>query len=31
VAIDTDRLDVEQVAVEVMEWYRRRVSAMAGR
>jgi len=31
VAIDTDRLDVEQAAVEVLEWYRRRVSAMAGR
>ena len=31
VAIDTDRLNVEQVAVEVMEWYRRRVGAMAGR
>jgi shikimate kinase len=31
VAIDTDRLGVEQVAVEVLEWYRRRVSAMAGR
>ena len=31
VAIDTDRLDIEQVAVEVMEWYRRRVGAMAGR
>ena len=31
VAIDTDRRNVEQVAVEVMEWYRRRVGAMAGR
>ena len=31
VAIDTDRSDTEQVAVEVMEWYRRRVGAMAGR
>ena len=31
VAIDTDRHNVEQVAVEVMEWYRRRVGAMAGR
>jgi shikimate kinase len=31
VAIDTDRLNVEQVAVEVMEWYRRRIGAMAGR
>ena len=31
VAIDTDRLNVEQVAVEVLEWYRRRVGAMAGR
>ena len=31
VAIDTDRSDIEQVAVEVMEWYRRRVGAMAGR
>jgi shikimate kinase len=31
VAIDTDRLDLEQTAVEVLEWYRRRVGAMAGR
>jgi hypothetical protein len=31
VAIDTDRSDIEQVAVEVMEWYRRRIGAMAGR
>jgi shikimate kinase len=31
VAIDTDRHNVEQVAVEVMDWYRRRVGAMAGR
>jgi shikimate kinase len=31
VAIDTDRLNVEQVAVEVLEWYRRRVGVMAGR
>jgi len=31
VAIDTDRLNVEQVTVEVLEWYRRRVGAMAGR
>jgi shikimate kinase len=31
VAVDTDRLTIEQVAVEVMEWYRRRVGAMAGR
>ena len=29
--IDTDRHNVEQVAVEVMDWYRRRVGAMAGR
>ena len=29
--VDTDRLNVEQVAVEVLEWYRRRVGAMAGR
>ena len=27
----TDRNNVEQVAVEVMDWYRRRVGAMAGR
>jgi len=31
VAIDTDRLSLDQVAAEVLEWYRRRVSAMAGR
>jgi shikimate kinase len=31
VAIDTDRLNLEQTAVEVLEWYRRRVGAMAGR
>ena len=31
VAIDTDRLTLEQTAVEVLEWYRRRVGAMAGR
>jgi shikimate kinase len=31
VAIDTDRLGLEQVADAVLEWYRRRVSAMAGR
>ena len=31
VAIDTDRHNVEQVAVDVMDWYRRRVGAMAGR
>jgi shikimate kinase len=31
VAIDTDRRDLEQTAVEVLEWYRRRVGALAGR
>jgi shikimate kinase len=31
VAVDTDRLTTEQTAVEVLEWYRRRVGAMAGR
>ena len=31
VAIDTDRLTVEAAAAEVLDWYRRRVGAMAGR
>jgi shikimate kinase len=31
VVIDTDRLNLEQTAVEVLEWYRRRVDAMASR
>jgi shikimate kinase len=31
VAIDTDRLTLEQTAAEVLEWYRRRVGALAGR
>ena len=31
VAVDTDRLTAEQTAVEVLEWYRRRVGAMAAR